>query len=473
MIDCAGGCASNNCGAWKFGACLGEKKWYKPTGVDIHACIYKDDKCNRTSAWACLHDHSHCGAMKSSRLPVWKGVTATQVCEVLKTWLVEQRCSSLTNAFQDLAGLHFNLAPRLKVMMRFSGLAKSLIRYARNGVLSGNCFIDAMWELRRLEPRFENFGSAKKRDIFILEVSKGIRTLLSWWREFYKGGASRETLWRQASDLERKVLEDVSSGLVIPEEKKKGKKMEAGEKKAEQRLEANEKKLENSLMEASEKNLDENAEMEANEKKFDENSKMEAENSKMEAGEKNFDETSKMEASEKKGDENSKMETNEKNWDENSKMEAIEKKFDETSKMEASKKRFDEISKMEAEKPKMEASEKKFDEISKMEASEKKFDEILEAETQLVDIPKKELDESLETPAKLPRFWKSFTSSGMSTSPSSVSSSSMSLGPMSSMMPMPSSMSSTGSLGFIPMSSNMPLPLPIGSSKSPLVPKGP
>ena len=155
----------------------------------MHVFI-NNDKCSsgRTSVctchanMCCIYDHNCFEPMK--RLPVWKGVTATQICEVVRSWLLKQRCSNLANAFGDLAGLHFNLAPRLKVMMRYSDLAKSLIKYAQNGVLSGTCFIDAMWELRRLEPRLENFGSAKKG------TSSCLRSARASGPSFLGGGSS-------------------------------------------------------------------------------------------------------------------------------------------------------------------------------------------------------------------------------------------------------------------------------------------
>ena len=126
-------------------------------------------------------------------------------------------CTNIAIPFADLGGpLYFKLAPRLDQMIRYEDLIKELVMHVKNGVMSHTTFMEALWEVRRLEPKMDHFTKHKGREAFYMVVSRGVRTLLGWWREFHKCGDTQRILLDGASDGQRRILHDVSSLLVDP-----------------------------------------------------------------------------------------------------------------------------------------------------------------------------------------------------------------------------------------------------------------
>ena len=89
---------------------------------------------------------------------------------------------------QDLIPNHFGHAPRLHSMIKFAPLARELVGFIKNGVMSHVACTKAIKELYLVKPGLVQ----KVRDpvTLALEISRAIRTLLCWYREYCKGKAT-------------------------------------------------------------------------------------------------------------------------------------------------------------------------------------------------------------------------------------------------------------------------------------------
>ena len=172
--------------------------------------------------------HLHLRKMGGSkdREKVWPGVTPTQICGVLRGWVLKQKSPDVVNLIADLIGKDFKIAPRKDVMLRYSELCAGVIVYAKNGVLSGPVVETAILDLQKVEPKLCGDKRLTKR--YLMDASKGLRAVLSWYREYKKGGKIRRILSKDSSDGQRKILEDVSNQLILkqPNTKKEVEKIE-------------------------------------------------------------------------------------------------------------------------------------------------------------------------------------------------------------------------------------------------------
>ena len=123
---------------------------------------------------------------KPKRLKIWPGVVPSQACDVLHGW-----CSMMK--ITDVSGLDymrerdFDETPGVGPMLHHADLCYELVLLACNSVLGHVCCKKAWADLLLLEPGLKGNGK-KKKDALDLELSKSLRTLMYWFREFAKGG---------------------------------------------------------------------------------------------------------------------------------------------------------------------------------------------------------------------------------------------------------------------------------------------
>ena len=86
---------------------------------------------------------------------------------------------------QDLLPMNFNLVPRLSSMLKYNELAKDLIQFVKNGVMAHVSTKKALQDLFAIQPSL--IKNAALKTSLTLEISRGIRTMLCWYREFKKG----------------------------------------------------------------------------------------------------------------------------------------------------------------------------------------------------------------------------------------------------------------------------------------------
>ena len=98
-------------------------------------------------------------------------------------------------------------------MIKFAPLATRFISFASNGVLGHIDLTRGIEEITLVHPGL--IANIKKPADFILELSRALRTLLSWFRDFKKGGQKRAAILRNALSGDEAVLEAVVEKLVL------------------------------------------------------------------------------------------------------------------------------------------------------------------------------------------------------------------------------------------------------------------
>ena len=78
------------------------------------------------------------------------------------------------------------------MMIKYAEMAKNLIVFVKNGVMSHLATKKALMDLFAIQPNL--VASVKHKTSLVLELSRGIRTMLCWYREFKKGTYKRSLL---------------------------------------------------------------------------------------------------------------------------------------------------------------------------------------------------------------------------------------------------------------------------------------
>ena len=152
---------------------------------------------------------------KNERLKIWPGVTSSHLVEVLRrvrSWLQNNKSRDMINAFKDLLNSYFKLSPRLALMVRFADLARALVGHAKNAMLSHVTLVAAFHNLMVLEP---SLAPAKQPRAVLLELSRGLRTLLTWYRKLAKGGKAKATLLASASPAQTRIITEVAEEIFL------------------------------------------------------------------------------------------------------------------------------------------------------------------------------------------------------------------------------------------------------------------
>ena len=113
---------------------------------------------------------------------------------------------------QDLLASDFKMAPRVKSMLKHGQLVFEFIKKAKNGVLAQVATNVAVAELMTVEPNLVK--KTAKPDKFVLLLSRCIRSLLGWFRDYRRGRYRRQVL-RRASPCEKDFLESVIQDLEL------------------------------------------------------------------------------------------------------------------------------------------------------------------------------------------------------------------------------------------------------------------
>ena len=149
---------------------------------------------------------------KNERLKIWPGVTSSHLVEILRRWLQNNKSRDMINAFKDLLNSYFKLSPRLALMVRFADLARALVGHAKNAMLSHVTLVAAFHNLMVLEP---SLAPAKQPRAVLLELSRGLRTLLTWYRKLAKGGKAKATLLASASPAQTRIITEVAEEIFL------------------------------------------------------------------------------------------------------------------------------------------------------------------------------------------------------------------------------------------------------------------
>ena len=114
---------------------------------------------------------------------------------------------------QDLTPCYLNLAPRVVLMKKYASLAKQLIHHAKNGVLSHVCTTKGIQELALLHPSW--FEHIQDKVEFALLMSRCLRTLLFWYREFKDKERAKQTILKKSLVGDEAVLQNVVVNLIL------------------------------------------------------------------------------------------------------------------------------------------------------------------------------------------------------------------------------------------------------------------
>ena len=117
---------------------------------------------------------------------------------------------------EDLLEAYFGLVPRLSSMTKHGLLAARLLELAKNGVLSPRDTTSAIKEWMVVDQKL--FHGMDNPETFVLELSRGLRTLLSWFRDFAVGRAHSQ--FKRCSASEKAFFQGVVKDMTLtnPEE---------------------------------------------------------------------------------------------------------------------------------------------------------------------------------------------------------------------------------------------------------------
>ena len=150
---------------------------------------------------------------KVQRLKIYPGVTATMVAGVLRDFVTQEKIHCIATFFSDILSSNVCLGPRVLAMVKYASLAESLIYHAKNGVLGHLCVKAGLEELFLVLPNIHT--KIPKKTTLILELSLGIRTLLSWYREYGKNGATTKQVNKVATLTQRAIIQKACEKLVL------------------------------------------------------------------------------------------------------------------------------------------------------------------------------------------------------------------------------------------------------------------
>ena len=100
-------------------------------------------------------------------------------------------------------------------MKKYSTLASQLIALAPNAVLSHVTTKEAVRELVLLQPKLLSLLGPKDQDIFYLELSRSLRTLLSWFRDYKRYPATKTSVLKKLGVGDGALLDAVVANLVL------------------------------------------------------------------------------------------------------------------------------------------------------------------------------------------------------------------------------------------------------------------
>ena len=115
-------------------------------------------------------------------------------------------------SLEDLTPAYFKLGPRPSSMSKHGVLAAAFIKVACNGVLSPFQTTKGILELLAVEPNLK--VGIKNEEKFALLLSRGLRTLLTWFRE-YRKGKTRRSILRQLPSSQEAFLDNVVQNMVL------------------------------------------------------------------------------------------------------------------------------------------------------------------------------------------------------------------------------------------------------------------
>ena len=189
---------------------------------DMHALVHVSAQCKLFV----LKSNSREFGMGRERLKIYPGVTHVHLGQAIRNFVERQRISDLAQGMQELLHITTKMAPRLSIMIKYSGMIIEVLKHAKNGVV-GHCALK-----RGLEDMCMLVPGVKQPKTIVLELSAGIRYLLAWFREYGKGwygyqkkaGDVYDKLSKVESPAQRKIMETVMAYLDLSElkERKKG-----------------------------------------------------------------------------------------------------------------------------------------------------------------------------------------------------------------------------------------------------------
>ena len=100
-------------------------------------------------------------------------------------------------------------------MKKYSSLAFQLIQLARNGMLSHLCTKKAVEDLALLQPKLLAILAPKDHEAFALELSRSLRTLLTWYRDYKRFSSTRKTLLKHLKVGDAELLDKVAAQLLL------------------------------------------------------------------------------------------------------------------------------------------------------------------------------------------------------------------------------------------------------------------
>ena len=113
------------------------------------------------------------------------------------------------------------LAPRRVSMIKHSKVAAELIGLARNGILSQVTLAKALDEFVALEPHLVAKLNFKEIEKLTLALTRGLRTLMAWFRVYKQNKFSKRAVLKGADAWEESVLDGIAEGLVLSNKEKK------------------------------------------------------------------------------------------------------------------------------------------------------------------------------------------------------------------------------------------------------------
>ena len=133
--------------------------------------------------------------IKKERLKIWPGVTPAMVCHAVREWCQKKKVNDLLS-FDDMKELDFDHTPTLKPMLAYWELCLEIVKFCKNAVLGHVCCKRAWHDLLCLEPQLLG---GRQAGTLPLELSRGLRTVMCWYRECAKKGPLRGRLLKGAA----------------------------------------------------------------------------------------------------------------------------------------------------------------------------------------------------------------------------------------------------------------------------------
>ena len=100
-------------------------------------------------------------------------------------------------------------------MKKYSNLALELIKLAPNGMLGHLSTKKAIEDLALLQPRLLSILQPKDHETFALELSRSLRTLLTWFRDYKKSSSTRKALLKHLKVGDAELLDNVAAHLLL------------------------------------------------------------------------------------------------------------------------------------------------------------------------------------------------------------------------------------------------------------------